>query len=222
MSGRGPAAAVLPAMLLALLLFVADASASPAPRVEARGLMRDMAVLVIDGRERIVRAGQTSPEGVELIASNPKEATIRVGEQTFTIGLSQAIGGRFVAPQAQEVRIARDGQGHYRVNGTIDGRSVPFLVDTGATVLTMSSEAADRIGIDYRSGPTTGVQTASGQTQAFVVTLGAVEVGGVVVNGVEAVVIEGAYPLELLLGMSFLSHFGMQDRAGVLTLTRDY
>ena len=196
--------------------------AGAAPTVEARGLMRDMAVLVIDGRERILRVGERSG-AVELLAADPSRARVRVGETVVELGLSERAGGGFEEPAQRSVRITRDRQGHFRVAGTIEGQPVSFLVDTGATVLAMSSLHARQLGIDYaRDNTPTRVVTAAGPAPSYYVELESVEVGGLRVRGVRAAVVEGGYPLEILLGMSFLRHVGLRERAGVLTLTQDF
>lgn len=206
-------------LLLALPLAVAEA----APSVEARGLMRGMAVLVIDGTQRLLRVGEASPEGVELLAADTASAIVRVEGREFEISLSQRVGANFVAPEKREVRINRDGQGHFRVAGTIEGQPVSFLVDTGATVIAMSSQHARQLGIDYQaSGESTQVITAAGPASSHYVRLNAVEVGGISVSGVQAAIVEGPYPVEILLGMSFLRHVGLSESAGVMTLTQDF
>ncbi|MEE4297878.1 MAG: TIGR02281 family clan AA aspartic protease [Pseudomonadales bacterium] len=193
-----------------------------APSVEARGLMRDMAVLVIDGRQQLLRVGERSG-AVELLAADPGRARVRIGDEVLELGLTERVGGTFVAPDKREVRVTRDGQGHFRVAGTIAGKPVSFLVDTGATVLAMSSEHADRLGIDYRSEtPPMQVVTAAGPAPSWYVELDLVEVGGIQVRGVQAAVVEGAYPVDVLLGMSFLRNVELSERAGVLTLTQDF
>lgn len=185
--------------------------------------MRDRAVLIIDGRQRFLRVGETSPEGVALVAANPRQARIRVAGQEIELGLSERIGARFVEPELREVQVARDSAGHFRVAGAIEGRPVLFMVDTGATILAMSSDHADALGIDYRGGGEPGqVMTASGAAVSHFLTLQTVQVGGITVNGVAAAVVEGPYPTDILLGMSFLRHVGLSERAGVLTIQQQF
>ena len=57
---------------------------------------------------------------------------------------------------------------------------------------------------------------------SYLVRLDEVEVGGIRVKGVDAAIVEGGYPTEILLGMSFLRSVGFSERAGVLTLTQDF
>lgn len=185
--------------------------------------MRDRAVLIIDGRQQFLRVGQRSPEGVELLAADPRQARIRVAGQVIELGLSERIGARFLEPELREVQVARDNEGHFRVAGAIEGRPVLFMVDTGATILAMSSDHADALGIDYRSGGEVGqVVTASGAAVSHFLTLQSVQVGGITVNGVAAAVVEGPYPTDILLGMSFLRHVGFSERGGVLTIQQRF
>ena len=208
--------------LAVLVLLLVPFQSGAAPAVEARGLMRDMAVLVIDGQQRLVRAG-LSVDGVTLLSADPSRAVVLIDGERYELGLSQRAGGSFVRPETREVRIVRDGRGHFRVGGRIEGQPVSFLVDTGATVLAMSSAQADRLRIDYSANGQAGqVLTAAGPAVSHRVRLNAVEVCGILINGVDAAVVEGSYPVEILLGMSFLRNVGFSERAGVLTLTQDF
>lgn len=213
-----------PAALAALLLCtcVVDAAAAPA-YVEARGLMRDRALLQIDGRERLLRVGEVSPEGVELLAADARRARIRFDGREVELALSERVGANFVAPQTREVRITRDHQGQFHVAGTIAGQPVQFLVDTGATILAMSGNQASALGIDYREAGQAGqVVTAGGNAMSHFLVLDEVQVGGITVRNVQAAVVEGAYPQEILLGMSFLRHVGLSEQAGVLTIQQKF
>ena len=206
---------------LALLLTVVLLPASAAPSVEVRGLMRDRAVLVIDGTRHLLRVGETSPEGVTLAAADAREARVRIDGETLSLGLSRRVGTNFREPESRSVSVARDGRGQFRVAGTIEGRPVRFLVDTGASVLAMSGNDASALGIDYRgSGREGSVVTAAGRARSHFVALDQVEVGGLTVRNVDAAVVEGPYPEDILLGMSFLRHVGFSETAGVLTLTQ--
>jgi len=120
------------------------------------------------------------------------------------------------------VQINSDTHGQFRVVGGVNGQMVTFLVDTGASLLAMSSEEAQRIGLDYRGGESGRVTTASGVTEAWFLTLEQVTVGGIRVEGVRAAIVQGAFPAEALLGMSFLRHVGFAEDGGVLTLLQRF
>ena len=102
--------------------------------------------------------------------------------------------------------VRRDGRGHFQVEGRIDGRRIGFMVDTGATVIAIPEREASRIGIhltqrDWRAQ----ISTANGIVRGAPTRLSMVEVGGLVVYGVDAVIMPDSALSENLLGMSFLS-----------------
>jgi aspartyl protease family protein len=109
-------------------------------------------------------------------------------------------------PQAagQAASIAKAADGHFWAEADVDGRSVRFLVDTGASAVALTVEDARRLGLD----PTTlnyeySVQTASGQARAAQVQLDSISVAGARVDDVEAFVIETGLETSLL-GMTYL------------------
>ena len=83
----------------------------------------------------------------------------------------------------------------------------------------MSEVHAASLGLDYQSGQKGYVQTAQGNANAYFVMLDKVSLGSITQHKVRATVIEGSYPVDVLLGMSFLNGVNLQDNAGVLTLT---
>ena len=141
----------------------------------------------------------------------------RVRRGTLAPGRSGT--GGFVAPARREVAIARSERHQYAVPATVNGRQTRMLVDTGASVIAMNSREARRLGIDYRlHGTTSSVQTAAGVVPAWSVLLDRVEVSGIVVRNVAAAVIEGDYPADVLLGMSWLGRVTLREADGVLYL----
>jgi aspartyl protease family protein len=96
------------------------------------------------------------------------------------------------------------------------------MVDTGATVVAMSSLQADRLGISYENGRAEAVSTASGLVRGYRVVLDQVKVGGIEQRNVRAVVIEGEHPVMVLLGMTFLSQVRMQDKGNLMILQGRY
>ncbi len=212
--GHGWVACTL-AALLTLLAPAADAQ----PHIVASALFEGRALLGIDGTRRLLRTGETSPEGVRLLAANAREALIEVGGRRFTLAPGRDTAGGFVAPARREVAIARSAHHQYAVAATVNGRQARMLVDTGASVIAMNSHEARRLGIDYRlHGTASSVQTAGGVVPAWSVVLDRVEVSGIAVRNVAAAVIEGDYPAELLLGMSWLGRVSLREADGVLYL----
>jgi clan AA aspartic protease (TIGR02281 family) len=107
------------------------------------------------------------------------------------------------APRTVTIRAGHDQ--HFHVDAVANGRRIPFIVDTGATLVSLTRHDAERIGLDMtRLSYTHKMQTANGMTRAAPVTLREISVGPIAVADVEAVVIEGN-SAPALLGMSFLS-----------------
>jgi aspartyl protease family protein len=96
--------------------------------------------------------------------------------------------------------------GHFEVEARIEGRSIDFLVDTGASLVILRESEAARIGIrPLRSDYTATVSTANGKIKAAPAKLDRIELGGITVYDVQALVLpDGVLPRNLL-GMSFLS-----------------
>ena len=98
-----------------------------------------------------------------------------------------------------------------------------FLVDTGASMIAMNGDQARRLGIDFRvEGEPARVMTASRAEPAWRVHLDRVRVGSIELNHVEAVVLEGPNPRELLLGMSFLGRLRLVNEGDHLVLRKRY
>jgi aspartyl protease family protein len=107
---------------------------------------------------------------------------------------------------ARSVSIGRDHRGHFQANGRVDGRSVSFMVDTGASVIALTEREAARLGIrPVRNDYTAQVRTANGSVRAAPVTLNSVDIGGLVVRDVRALVVPGGALGENLLGLSYLT-----------------
>lgn len=191
------------------------------PRIEAVALMKNAAMLRIDGQQKLLRAGG-SAQGVRLISANPKQAVVEVGGQRHTLTLSRQISGNYQAPVDRELVINRNNQFQYLTLAEINGRPIEALVDTGANLVALSSQDADAMGIDYRSGRPSRVATASGTTRGWHIILREVNVGGIRVPHVPATVIPGDFPHHVLLGMTFLQHVHLREQDGVLYLRAKY
>ncbi|MBP8924313.1 MAG: TIGR02281 family clan AA aspartic protease [Pseudomonadales bacterium] len=187
--------------------------------VTANALFEGRAMLSIDGTPRMLQVGETSPEGVRLVAASATLAVIDVGGRRQTLAPGRDAGANFSQPARREVPVSRNAHNQYLVIGTINSRQLNLLVDTGASVIAMNSADARRLGIDYRlHGEPGRVQTASGEVDAWTLMLDRVELSGIVVRNVRASVLEGAYPMRALLGMSWLGRVSMREENGVLYL----
>ena len=208
--------------LLAFCLFTA-LGVQAAPAVRVVGLFKDRAVVLIDGTERTLRVGQTSPEGVTLVAADSESALLEYAGEEFKGLLDGRVSTRSRPPATEEVQIWRNTQGMYATTGSINGLPVSLLVDTGATQVAMNAAQARRLGIDYRVvGVPAAITTASRREPAWAVTLDTVKVGEIELRNVEGVVLEGAQPETVLLGMSYLGRLEISNDGRLLTLHRKY
>ena len=102
--------------------------------------------------------------------------------------------------------IPHDARGHFATEGRIDGQRIAFMVDTGASVVALNESSAARFGLhpsrdDYRAT----VSTANGTVKAAPARLTTIDVGGLIVHDVDAMVLPDEALSENLLGLSFLS-----------------
>jgi len=115
----------------------------------------------------------------------------------------------------RSVTVPRDSRGHFQTEGRVDGRRLGFMVDTGASVIALNESSAALIGIRPRpSDYTASVSTANGSIKAARTRLAMVDIGGLVVRDVDALVLPDAALSENLLGMSYLSKLRRFEMAG--------
>ncbi|HEY5703608.1 MAG TPA: retropepsin-like aspartic protease [Gammaproteobacteria bacterium] len=203
---------------LILLVFVCGHSLA-VDKIKVVGLFKDKAVIIIDGKQRILRKNATSPEGVTLISANSNEAILEVdGERkNYTLGNQVSIKFSETEP-GRTVSIAPTND-LYLVNGSINDFQVQFLVDTGASSVAMNRQTAKRLGLNFRMDGQEGLsETASGYSKIYVVNLEKVTVGDIVLEDVEGVVHDSEFPRIILLGNSFLSKVHLRREGQLLLL----
>jgi aspartyl protease family protein len=204
-------------------LVLAVPAAAWATDVNVIGLFPNKAVVVIDGgAPRVLSVGQPPVNGISLLTSDRETATFLIDGQRKTLKIGQHHAGPSKAPSAQTATLTANAQGHFMVDGQVNGGTVRFLVDTGATQVSLSSADASRLGIDYRKGQPALMGTANGTTIAYRVTLNTVRIGDIEVNNVDAAVLEGSQMPFALLGMSFLNRMEMKREGQVMVLTRRF
>lgn len=185
--------------------------------VVVEALLPGFAVLQVDGQRVTLRNGQQVGD-VRLIAADAKSALVEINGVQRRLAMSGRISTRFSEPAERSVTIPRNAQMQYAVTAEINGVRLPVIVDTGANIVAMNSAAAAAIGLAADAGEPSQVQTAGSLVPARRVVLDSVVVGGIRVDAVAGTVMEGDYPVVVLLGMSFLQHVELEEKAGVLTL----
>ena len=210
---------------LAVLLFLSLCCGAPAADVNLNGVVGNKALLVIDGgKPRWVVVGETSPEGVKLISVSGDAAVVDLGgkRETLTMGQSARLAGNARSSVTQSVTLIADNQGHFVATGAINGITVRFLVDTGASLISMSSTEAKRLGINYTAGQRAMTSTANGMVQTYRVKLDEVRLGDVTLNNVDGMVHVGDSLPIVLLGMSFLNRMEMKRDGEKMILTKRF
>lgn len=209
-----------PVAVFTFALSLATAMAWSVAPVEVVGLFKNRAVVRFAGGDLMLKVGETK-QGVTLISADADQAHVGYQGQEYQLSLSDRVSGSFRRAENAHVAISSDQYGQYHIRGAVNNRFTSFLVDTGASVVAISSNDALGMGIDYRDGEKGVVHTAQGTTDSYFVRLDEVVVGGITAYNIQAAVIEGSYPVEPLLGMSFLRHVRIEENQGVLTLTQN-
>ena len=211
--------------IVALCIAYLWGAATYAADINLIGIFGSKATLMIDGgKPRTVSAGETTPEQIRMISIGADSAVIEIDGKRETLRMgNQRISAARKDGGAGKVVLTGDARGHYVTTAVVNGVSMQFLVDTGASVVTISSDNAKRARISYTNAPKSLMQTANGVVVAYRVTLDTVSVGGITLNQVEGVVMEGnALGSHGLLGMSFLSRMDMKREGESMTLTKRF
>jgi len=199
------------------------AAAASATDVSLVGLYSGKALIVVDGgRPQSLPLGERTSDGVKLLSIEGGAANFEIDgrRQRLTVGQHAVSAGRDDTAGTNATLVA-DSNGHFFVPGTVNGAPMRFLVDTGATLVSLGKSDAVRANIDYQKGQPGMSMTANGPTRVWRVTLNSVRVGEVVLNQVEASVHEHDLPI-VLLGMSFLNRMEMKRDGQTMVLKKRY
>jgi aspartyl protease family protein len=207
------------------LLTLLVAATAQSQSVTLTGMVGSKALVIVDGSApKIVAAGE-SFNGVKVISTQGDTAVLMVGGKRLNmrVGDAPASVGEQAGSRSSGSKIvltAGDG-GHFLTAGSINGKSVQFMIDTGATAVAMGAAEAKRMGIDYTAGKPVRMNTANGQALGYLLTLNSIRIGDVEVQNVEAIVAQQAMPY-ILLGNSFLTRFSMRRDNGQMVLERRF
>lgn len=193
-------------------------------QVVLEGVLGSKVVLMIDGNRTVLGADE-SKDGVKVLSIQQNSATVEVdgSRRQLRFGDNSVVSSQYKKRESITVTVAPDARGMYMTNGSINELPVSFLVDTGATTIAMNAQQARRLGIDFRfRGKPTVVATASGAAKAYYVTLDKVSVGSITLRNITAVVIDGQFPIQVLLGMSFLGQLEIQHEGALMRLKKKY
>ncbi len=129
---------------------------------------------------------------------------------------NQEIAGHPRADGVREVVLKRNRAGHYVATGRINGQPVEFLLDTGATTVSVPESVARRLHLPR--GPAQAASTAAGVIRTYITRLARVELGDITLADVPGDINPHMGGNEVLLGMSFLKQLELVQRGNILTL----
>jgi len=204
-------------VIISLLLFSLQVNA--VDKIEVQALMPGMVVLLIDGNRTTLKTGGHA-QGVKLISSTTNTAVLEVNGEKKNYQMGTTVSTSFRPRELITERVIIDNYGMFRSFGSINGHTVKFLVDTGASTVAMSAKDARRLGIQYRlEGTPTQASTASGLAKAWSIQLKTVRLGELLEHNVRGMVIDGDYPRQILLGMTFLNRMKVEKEGNTMSIT---
>ena len=211
--GLGSAACVLAVL----------AAPAHATDVVLAGVFPGKALLVINGgAPRALQAGAVTPEGVRVVSVDAESAIADFDGQRHRLFVGQhAVSVGRDKGSAPLVMLEADGRGMFRSSGRINGASVQFVVDTGATFVALGRSDAQRLGLDLTRAEPIAMQTANGVARGWKLPLDSVSIGGITLRNVEGVVHSSDLPVALL-GMSFLNRMEMRREGSTMQLRQRF
>ena len=217
--------------LRAVLLSLAGVAAALPPLAAAQsvalsGVLGSKALLVIDGGTPRALAAGDSLQDVRVLQVSGDTAEVEIKGRRQTLRLGEApisLGGRGAAAGdpalGRRVVLKADNRGHFIERGQINGKTMVYMVDTGASSVAIGRSDAERMGLPFLKGQPVMMRTANGDAQGWRLRLDSVRVGDVEVFGVDAVVAPLPMPY-VLLGNSFLAHVQMTRQGSEMVLER--
>lgn len=201
------------------LLLTAAAGLAQAQSVSVSGMLGPKALIVIDGGTPRALAPGESYQGIKVIATRGDMARVEIDGRPHELRVGATPVSIGPGPNAQRIVLTADGSGHFFTQGSINQKPAPMLIDTGASVVTLSEMVARQLGLSYQDGRRAMATTANGPAFGWLIKIDQLGVGDTVTRGVDAVVIPGELPM-VLLGNNFLSGFSMRRDADRMTLLR--
>ncbi len=208
-----------------LFTLLALGQGAVAQTVALSGMLGGKALLMVDGSApKTVAVGETY-KGVKIISTQGDLAVMEIAGKRHNLRVGEApssVGGTSGAGEGgTKVVLSAGSGGHFFTQGQINGRAVQLVVDTGASMVSLSVADAERVGLNYKTGQAIQMSTANGVIPGWRLKLASVRIGDVVVYDVDAIVSSGAMPY-VLLGNSFLGRFQMTRTNDQMVLEKRY
>jgi aspartyl protease family protein len=181
------------------------------------------ALLIVNGSAPKAVAAGESHLGVKVISVSGEQAVLDIKGQRSTLRVGDApvsVGAQRDTTSSNKIILPLGQGGHFFAQGMVNGKSMQFMVDTGATTVALGQSDAKRMGIDYEKGRPVRMNTANGTAQGWLIKLSSLRIGDVEVFEVDAIV--GPNMPYALLGNSFLNRFSMNRSSDLMVLERRY
>ncbi|RQO56178.1 TIGR02281 family clan AA aspartic protease [Variovorax sp. KBW07] len=211
-------------IVIAAHLLTAVAMAHAAGSVTLTGTIGSRAILIVNGAPPKTVAVGESFQGVKLVSLQSEQAVVELEGKRVNLRMDTPVsigGGGGSGGGGNRIVLPADSRGHFMTQGTINGRAVTFMLDTGATSIALSAADAQRIGLDYSKAQRVQMSTANGVTVGHRLRLQSVRVGDVEVYDIDAIVSPEPMPF-VLLGNSFINRFSMRRDADQMVLEKRY
>jgi len=206
-------------LMLSLALFCASSQADK--NIQVQALMPGMVVLLIDDERVTLKNDSPVTQGIKLLFSDTQSAVLEIEGEKKTVFMGAAVSTQFSKREVISEQVIADKYGMFRVHGSINGQSIKFLIDTGASSVAMSAKEARRLGIQYRlKGRPIKTNTASGVADGWALNLDSVRVGQLVERNIRGTVIDGDYPYQVLLGMTFLNRMKVDKEGNKMVISK--
>jgi len=215
-----------PALVIATAAAIGHVTPAFAVDINLIGIFGSKATLMVDGgKPRTLATGESSPENIRLLSVGADSAIVDIDgkRQTLHMG-NQRIAAARTDGGVQRVVLSGDAKGHFLTTVVVNGVSMQFLVDTGATTVTISADDARRANVRISPTERSILQTANGAVAAYRVKFDTVKLGDITLNNVDGLVMEGngLGGRFGLLGMSFLNRTDMKREGDTLTLIKRF
>jgi aspartyl protease family protein len=201
------------------------ACVASAQTVALQGMLGSKALLIVNGGAPRSVAPGSEHQGVKVVSTSGDQAVVEIGGKRHTLRVGEApasVGGSGAGTaNGSRIVLTAGSGGHFMAQGAINGRATQFLVDTGATMVSMGASDADRLGLNYKAGQRGFSSTANGMAPAWRIKLSSVRLGEVEIFDVDALVSPQPMPF-VLLGNSFLTRFQMKRENDQMVLERRY
>jgi aspartyl protease family protein len=214
-------------LALLLISLCVTTQALSAVQVNVVGLFTNKVIVMINGAGPYSLAAGQTKNGVTLVSADSNTAHFLVEGKRQVLGMGQAVSVGTSAVTADgtvntPVNLYADSEGHFFGQLVINGVTLKYLVDTGATSVAMNSGDAKYAKIDYQQGKKIQVSTANGITSAHLLKLNTIKIGTIVLHNIDVTVLDGGSPPFVLLGMSAQNRLDMKRQGAVLTMTKKY